>query len=126
MLEDLYQKEIVEKNIEKENTRMEVAKLLEKMYQEQKAKVLKNKRSTSLNRQECQESDLLIFRSSLIGLSFIQLWVDYHENNLNFEDFQVKICEIMSKAKLWGKLTKTVAETIKKHLLFLLDYSVNC
>ena len=33
MLETLYQQEIIEKSKEKKNTRMQVAQLLEKMYQ---------------------------------------------------------------------------------------------
>ena len=41
MLEQLYQREIVEKPIEKQNLRLEVAQLMEKMYEEQQSKITK-------------------------------------------------------------------------------------
>ena len=82
MLEDLYQEEIVEKTKEKENTRVQVAQILEQMYQEQKFKngdrTQRFKReSKKLNSKigggpdYCEESTVFIYRSSIIGKIYI-------------------------------------------------------
>ena len=133
MLEDLYQQEIIEKSQEKKNTRLQVAQLLEKMYQEQKARVTRSAVSSNIaksneneknNCNNLKESTILIHRVTKIGLAFLQSWVEYHEN---FEfDLEKNVCQIMKQANSWGKLTKTVAQTIENHLEFLLDIDIDC
>ena len=76
MLENLYQQEIIEKSEEKKNTRLQVAQLLEKMYQEQKARVTRStseKISKSNEKINCnvKESTILIHRVTKIGLAFL-------------------------------------------------------
>ena len=119
MLETLYQQEIIEKSKEKKNTRMQVAQLLEKMYQEQKARVTRSAVSSNIaksneknNCNNLKESTILINRVTKIGLAFVQIWVEYHEN-FKF-DLEKNVCQIMKQANSWGKLTKTVAQTIEK------------
>ena len=128
MLETLYQQEIIEKSKEKKNTRMQVAQLLEKMYQEQKARVTRSvsKITKSNEKINCnvKESTILIHRVTKIGLAFLQVWVEYHEN-LKY-DLEKNVCHILKQANSWGKLTKTVAQTIENHLEFLLDTYINC
>ena len=133
MLEDLYQQEIIEKSQEKKNTRLQVAQLLEKMYQEQKARVTRSAVSSNIaksnkneknNCNNLKESTILIHRVTKIGLAFLQIWVEYHEN-LKF-DLEKNVCHILKQANSWGKLTKTVAKTIKNHLEFLLDTYIDC
>ena len=126
MLEDLYQQEIIEKSQEKKNTRLQVAQLLEKMYQEQKARVTRSAVSSNEknNCNNLKESTILIHRVTKIGLAFLQIWVEYHEN---FEfDLEKNVCQIMKQANSWGKLTKTVAQTIENHLELLLDIDIDC
>ena len=137
MLENLYQQEIIEKSEEKKNTRLQVAQLLEKMYQEQKARVTRSANSkitksndekiSKLNeKNNCniKESTILIHRVTKIGLAFQQVWVECHEN-LKF-DLGKNVCRILQQANYWGKLTKTVAKAVKNHLEFLLDTYINC
>lgn len=114
--------------------RQQVAELLQKMYEEQKAKI---EADSSFNRQsrnlsifnleeDCMAASKLVFQSSLIGLAFIQLWVDIHENDLDHGQLSSQLCDILEHSKAYGKLPLIVAKTMKDHLLFLLDDNVDC
>ena len=96
------------------------------MYEEQKARVTRStseKISKSNEKINCniKESTILIHRVTKIGLAFLQIWVEYHEN-LKF-DLEKNVCHILKQANSWGKLTKTVGNTIKNHLEFLIQHN---
>ena len=128
MLEQLYQREIVEKPIERQNLRLEVAQLMEKMYEEQQSKITKReseKIHESLSEpNHCQESFNLKQKSTMVGLAFMKLWVKYHENEINDAELEIEVCSIVKKAKSWGKSVHLVANMIKNHLEFLLDTKI--
>lgn len=134
MLEELYQREVLQKQNTGEAVRNQVAYLLQQMYEEQQAKLKEDASRQSRNlimpnfglQRDCEAASRLVFQSSLIGLAFLQLWVDLHENDLDDRQLSHQICDILNHSQAYGKLPFIVASTIKDHLLFLLDESVDC
>ena len=131
MLEQLYQREIVEKPIEKQNLRLEVAQLMEKMYEEQQSKITKREsetiqESTSESQNYCRDSLSLKQKSTMIGYAFMKVWVKYHENEIDDTGLELEVCSILEKSESWGKSVQLVANMIKQHLEFLLDIKINC
>ncbi len=113
MLEKMYQAELSQdKTKQKESMRHEVAQIFENMYRQQKSDlVTKCKREARQN---------VVDKSIIVGLEFIQLWVELHDKSLEEDAIKQRMCQIVQQAHKWGKVTLVVAEKLASHMNFLL------
>jgi hypothetical protein len=127
LLEQLYQSEVVQKQTDQDAIRQEVSDLMEKMYQEQKAKMAVKRKSREFDlfqaeniEANCVFASSIVYKCSMISLAYIELWVEIHDEDLNNDLIVFRLSNVMKKARSWGRMTSSVASAIQKHILFLL------
>ena len=116
VLEELYKQELKRKPIDRATLQSNVSSLFHHLYREQ----------TKSKREACDElSEQVITKVSIVALSFINLWIDYH-GALAHKSFQERLCKLMTDAADMGKVSLLVAKALKDHFLYLTDANVSC
>ncbi len=138
IMEDLYQTEVLDKKQRQKEVALEVGHLMEKLYKEQQQQLKeKSKRSIirppegPLNPRLKQVDDLkrcnlatgLVYKSSVVALAFVDLWVSILEHKQSWSDECVEalICETKSRSVIFGPVASTVASSLARHMIFLLN-----
>ncbi len=140
IMEDLYQTEVLDKKQRQKEVALEVGHLMEKLYKEQQQQQqLKEKSKRSIVRppegplnprlkqvddlKRCNLATGLVYKSSVVALAFVDLWVSILEHKQSWSDECVEalICETKSRSAIFGPVASTVASSLARHMIFLLN-----
>lgn len=128
LLEELYQREVVQKQNTEDSVKLQVAQLLHEMHEEQKSKVRASRMTMEpLFKPYCAPyaSSEVVYKASIICLRFIEFWAQIH-NGLEEEELKHELCKIMDQANNFVQEATVVAEAMKDHISFLLDEDLQC
>ena len=141
LMEDLYQTEVLDKQEKKKEIAAKVDDLMELLYREQQQS-RRFKRKSPMgsglkrvstvydpvfeeieNRQRCDVSSQVVFKSSIVGLAFVDLWTKILENEGRWDDEKVQflMCKCLEKSQEFGPVAFKVASSIARHVIFLLN-----